>query len=65
MDFNLGCIHEKIVSYEKYDTPFEVACKLDKNNNCKDCPYYYSREDYEADMADDQYDKYIEERFDF
>ena len=47
------CIHNK-----SSDNPYEINCDIDINNNCENCPYQYSQEDYEGDLIDFQYELY-------
>lgn len=58
------CIHMKIWSGSYYEPP-EACCELDSEYDCDDCPYCYSKEDYECDCADYEYDRYRDSFFDF
>lgn len=51
------CIHQRTWAGTLYDPP-EAWCDYeDEVGNCDSCPYQYSREDYEADCADYEYDR--------
>ena len=58
------CIHEKIWVDDFFE-PIEYSCKVNDDHDCDNCPYRYSKEDYENDMIDYEYDRYIEDSFDF
>lgn len=49
------CIHEKTWPGTCYEPP-ETWCEFD--NDCENCPHRYSKEDYENDLADYEYDIY-------
>ena len=52
------CVHERIYPGTLYEPP-ESWCDIDDDCCCgDDCPHRYSREDYEADRADYEYDMY-------
>lgn len=50
-----NCIHLIVV----YDMSPELICDLDEDCHCEECPYYFSKIDYEAEMADRAYEDYI------
>lgn len=50
-----NCIHLIVA----YDMDPELLCSLDEDCNCKECPYYLSRVDYEGEMADRAYEEYL------
>lgn len=53
------CIHERR-SPGSWDEPPESWCELDGDCCCDECPNRYSREDYEGDLADLAYDRYVD-----
>lgn len=51
------CIHQHTWAGTLYDPP-EAWCDYENEvGDCDSCPYQYSREDYEADCADYEYDR--------
>ncbi len=51
------CIHNKMADGDWYNPP-ESWCSLDSEYPCgENCPYYYSKNDYEADAADRLYNE--------
>ena len=57
------CIHEKTQSSTFYEPP-ETWCELKDDCDCENCSYKYSQEDYEGDLIDREYERYID-FFDF
>ena len=57
--FSDDCIYRKTWTGNFYEQP-EAWCSLDYDivYDCENCPYYYSKEDYEADRTDYEYEKY-------
>ncbi len=51
------CIHEKTWPGTLYEPP-ESGCKFDEDYDCENCPHRYSKEDYEDDKEDYEYEKY-------
>jgi hypothetical protein len=53
------CIYKKGWGGSRYE-PSESWCNFgyDVVHDCEKCPFYYSKEDYEADKADFEYDRY-------
>ena len=51
------CIYEKTWSGTHYEPP-ETWCELNYDYDCESCPNRYSKEDYEADRADIEYERY-------
>ena len=56
---NWYCIHKKTWPGTYYEPP-ESWCELNPNDDydCENCPYRYSKEDFDADRADYEYEKY-------
>jgi len=57
------CIHMKTWAGSLYEPP-ESWCELNSEYSCDDCPYQYSKEDYECDYADFRME-IDRDRFDF
>lgn len=57
--FSDECIYRETWAGNFYEPP-EAWCKLDYDYiyDCENCPYRYSKEDYAADKADYEYEKY-------
>ena len=55
--FSDECIYRKTWAGNFYEPP-EAWCSLDYDYDCENCPHHYSKEDYEADRADYEYEKY-------
>ena len=53
------CIYKKGWDGSRYE-PSVSWCNFgyDVVHYCEECPFYYSKEDYEADKADFEYDRY-------
>lgn len=49
------CIHMKTWTGSYYEPP-ESWCELNSEYGCDDCPDRYSKEDYEYDRADFEYE---------
>ena len=52
-----ACVYEEAWGGSRYE-PSESWCSRGYDHDCENCPYYYSKEDYEADRADFEYDRY-------
>ena len=54
-----ACVYKEAWGGSRYEPP-ESWCSFgyDVAHDCENCPYYYSKEDYEADRADFEYDRY-------
>ena len=55
--FSDECIYQKTWAGNFYEPP-EAWCGRGYDHDCENCPHYYSKEDYEADRADYEYEKY-------
>lgn len=51
------CVYEKTWPGTRYEPP-ETWCELNYDYDCESCPNRYSKEDYEADRADIEYERY-------
>lgn len=57
------CIYEKTSPGTLYEPP-ESWCDINEDYDCENCPYYFSKEDYEDERLDYEYELY-RESFDF
>lgn len=51
------CIHRKTWPKTAYE-PEEVWCELGLDNLCENCSDFRSKDDYEDDLADYNYERY-------